>query len=218
VPYKVALDHESKPRRGYFPVIWEAPSVVEACLRARRPALLLNDRPQPGLSATYLDSVSIDDFSGGAGAAQLLMRSTGEEMRRLAVLAGPEADARSVARVGGFLSVIQSAEVIHAGSWYFEDGYRAAARVVEAGPAGVFCANDRLADAVRSWCADQGRQAPPLVGFDDAPVAEKIGLTTMAIPWDEFIAGAAELIKRRVGGDAGGARQLILTPRPVVRS
>jgi hypothetical protein len=35
-------------------------------------ALLLNDRPRPGLEAALLDSISIDDFSGGASAAQLL--------------------------------------------------------------------------------------------------------------------------------------------------
>lgn len=218
IPYKIGWQDEVKTRRGYFPVLWEAHPAMEACLKNRKPALLLNDRPRPGLTANLLDSVSIDDFSGGAGAAQLLLRFAGGSARGLAVLAGPVGDSRSQARCAGFLSVVPGAPVVSAGSWFFEDGYHAAPGALLRGPRGLFCANDRLADAVCSWCRDKGQTPPPLVGFDDAPVAETLGLTTMAIPWEEFIGGAGELIKRRMNGDTGAARQLIFMPRPVVRS
>lgn len=217
VPYRVSWGEDSKVRRSYFPVLWEVPQIVEACLKANRPSLLLNDRPQPGLSATFLDSVSIDDFSGGAGAGELLIRGAGGA-QGLAVMTGPESDPRSRARVAGFLTVVPEAEVFDSGGWYFENGYKLTAEMMQHEIRGVFCANDRLADAVWWWCRDHETPLPTLVGFDDAPVAEKIGLTTMAIPWDEFITGAGNLIKRRMQGDVGAARQLILTPRPVVRT
>lgn len=207
-----------KVRRGYFPVLWEAAPVLAACLAAKKAALLLNERPAPGLSASFLDSVSIDDFSGGAGAAQLLLRELGGVGQDTIILGGPLDDPRSQARCGGFLSIVSGAPIVAAGSWFFEDGYRVAPQIWQKSPRGLFCVNDRLAESVIQWCRDNGKIAPPMVGFDDAPVAESLGLTTMAIPWDEFIFEAAELVKKRVNGDAGAARQVILTPRPVVRS
>src|SRR5579871_6024762 len=71
-------DEEPDLNPDRFPVLWEAPGTLERCLRQHRAALLLNDRPPPGLSAAFLDSVSIDDFSGGASAAQLLLRGLPE--------------------------------------------------------------------------------------------------------------------------------------------
>ena len=38
----------------------------------KRPALLINDRPPPGLHSLQIDSVSTDDYSGGVCAAQLI--------------------------------------------------------------------------------------------------------------------------------------------------
>ena len=206
-----------KIRRGFFPVLWESPRFVESCLKANRPAILLNDRPAPGLSATFLDSVSIDDFSGGAGAAQLLFRAN-ENGKNWAIVGGLEGDVRSQMRVAGAQSVLKNASVLSAGGWYFEDGYRVAPQVLGAGGDGIFCANDRLAHAISTFAREENRKLPTIVGFDDAPIAEKIGLTTMAIPWDELIFEAAQIIKKRMNGDNAGARQLILTPRPIVRN
>jgi hypothetical protein len=203
-------------RARYFPVVWEAPRVLDECVREKRGALLLNDRPRPGLAAAWFDSVSIDDFSGGVCAAQLLLEGAGQQPE-LAVLAGPDEDPRSSARRDGFLSLAAGASVVEAGSWFLEDGYARAEQVVAQGTHGVFCCNDRLAQAVEGWCRDKGVPRPRIVGFDDAPVAEELNLTTIAIPWDEVIAGAVELAKRRLGGDASAARQLIVTPRPIVR-
>lgn len=203
--------------RDYFPVIWECPPAVETCIGQRRAGLLLNDRPQPGMGAAFLDSVSIDDYSGGACAAELLGGNGSRGKKRLAVLSGPSGDARSDARRDGFLSLVPHAAVVPAGSWYFEDGYKVAGAAVRAGSDGLFCCNDRLAEAVITHCRDHQVKPPRLVGFDDAPVAEQLNLTTIAIPWGELIAGAADLIKQHLNGSLTAARQLIFTPRPVMR-
>jgi DNA-binding LacI/PurR family transcriptional regulator len=57
-----------------------------------------------------------------------------------------------------------------------------------------------------------------VVGFDDAPVAEALNLTTIAIPWHEMVAGAVDIIRRRMNGHTGAAAKLIFAPRPVMRA
>ncbi len=200
-----------------FPVLWESPLAGNKCASANRSALLLNDRPQPGLDAAFLDSVSLDDFSGGVCAAQLLLRGSRTSTNGFAVLTGPADDRRSNQRRDGFLSVVPRATVIVAGSWFFEDGYARATRTIEAARAGLFCCNDRLAESIITYCQSNDVALPRLVGFDDAPVSERLNLTTIAVPWDEMITGAIGLIKRRLTGEPRVARQLILTPRPVIR-
>jgi hypothetical protein len=200
----------------HFPLIWECPALIDRCAADRRPALLLNDRPPSGLASVYIDSVSTDDFSGGACAAQLL-RDRASRRMQLAILSGPTGDARSCARVDGFTSVLP-AKVIAATGWYLEDGLRVCARAVEAGRDGVFCCNDRLAESVVRHCDRHRIVRPPLVGFDDAPVAERLNLTTIAIPWAEMCGGAVSVIKRRLSGDPATASQQIFAPRPVIRA
>jgi hypothetical protein len=215
---------------GFLPVLWEAPALRDECVRARRAGLLLNERPQPGLEASWFDSVSIDDFSGGACAAQLLLERESSSTEKgpratrkyLCVLAGPSSDARAVARRDGFLTLCQKhpkarVQVLEARGWFFEDGRALAQEVVRAGSGGIFAGNDRLAHAVATWCDENTIQRPPLVGFDDAPVAQAEDLTTIAIPWGEVVGGAVEILKKRLGGDTGAPRQLIVTPRPIVR-
>ena len=199
-----------------FPVLWEAGVALQNCLKNRRAALLLNDRPPPGLDAGNLDSVSIDDYWGGVCAAQLLLRGL-DAQARIAVLTGPESDSRSCQRRDGFRSLARAARVVSAGSWFYEDGLRVAGEAMRLGRDGLFCANDRLAEAVLAHCQEQNVACPRLVGFDDAPIAAALNLTTIAIPWEEMIAEAVETIRRRLAGDVSAARQRIVTPRPVLR-
>ncbi len=198
-----------------LPLIWDDEATLRRCLDRRRSAVLLNERPPSAIESVFIDSVSVDDFAGGAYAAQLLERQ--RRRGRIAILAGPASDPRSQARIAGCLSRVR-ATVVHAASWYVDEGLAVAGRAVQAGPGGVFCANDRLAEAVHRWCRAEGRPRPPLVGFDDAPVAEELGLTTIAIPWEELAAAAAALVRRRLGDDSATATHVVLSPRPVVRT
>lgn len=198
---------------GRYPIIWEQASLAEAVAATRRFVLILEDRPVRGLAASYADSVSVDDFSGGVAAGEWLRDQVGGA--RCAVLAGPEKDARNRLRVAGFLSVQPRARVVKAGSWFYEEGVKAAPRVLEY--AGVFCANDRLAAAVVDEARRLARKQPALVGFDDAPVAEQLNFTTIAIPWDDVVAAAVSVAQRRMNGDMRTAAGLIFSPRPLVR-
>lgn len=200
----------------HLPVIWECPPALAAISAGRRRALLLNDRPASGIDSVYIDSVSTDDFSGGALAAQLLLQRVRPGRSRFLVLAGPPDDPRSRARVAGFLSILR-AETIHAGGWYLEDGLKLASRVLAREPAGIFCCNDRLAQAILSVCDAQQKPRVPIVGFDNAPIAEQLHLTTIAIPWEELAAGAIAVLRKRLAGDPATASHQIFAPRPILR-
>jgi DNA-binding transcriptional regulator YhcF (GntR family) len=198
-----------------IPIVWELPAVTAACAAAERQAILINQRPASGFESLYVDSVSTDDFSGGAVAAQLL-RDRAAKRRGFAVVAGPEDDARSRARQEGFQSIVHAA-VVRAGSWFFDHGYRAAERALKVGKGGLFCVNDQLAAGVIAWAAEHGQPRPPIVGFDDAPIAERLNLTTISLPWDEMLEGVVRAVKRRLAGDRAATSHQMFHPRPIVR-
>jgi hypothetical protein len=198
-----------------FPVLWEAPRALENCRLETRRALLLNAYPAPGLDATLLDSVSLDDYFGGCCAADLLRRRASDRFG-FAVVSGPD-DARSNNRLAGFLSKVPDAAVIPAGDWYMESGLAVAAEALRRGAAGIFCVNDRLAQAILIHAREHGYKRPPLVGFDNAPIASDLNLTTIAIPWGEMAADAVHIIERRMTGDDSAARRRLISPQPIVR-
>jgi len=204
-------------RGDRLPVMWEAPHALARCIERQRWGLLINDRAPFGMRSQRIDSVSLDDFSGGACAAELLVGRRKRARRgRYAVLAGPRDDRRNRQRVEGFTSLLK-ARVVYAGGWYFEDGRRAAGEAVRFARDGLFCCNDRLAEAALACCRDEDIPPPPIVGFDNAPVAERLNLTTIAIPWQELIGDVTALIRRRLRGDTAASSQRIIAPRPLVR-
>jgi DNA-binding transcriptional regulator YhcF (GntR family) len=204
-------DEEALVEDHWLPVLWECPRTMDALANARRFLLVINDTPPPGLASNFVDCVACDDFSGGAAAAELL-RGAGLAAHS-AILAGPEEDHRSRQRVAGFQSVFNSARVFWAESWDAEASAKLAPRIAKGRFAGVFCCNDRLAEGLVVSGVDVA-----IVGFDDAPVAEALDLTTIAIPWREMVAGAVDIIRRRMNGHAGSAAKLIFAPRPVMRA
>jgi hypothetical protein len=207
---------DATPALDRLPVVWECPVASAGAIDRRRPAILIDDRPHRGLESLFIDSVWTDDFSGGACAAQLLATQT-RAARGFTVLAGPDDDPRSRMRVEGFLSVLP-ATVISAGAWFFAEGLAAADKVIATQPVGLFCCNDQLAAAVIKFCREQRVAPPPLVGFDDAPIAETLNLTTIGIPWDELVDGVVRIAKRRLAGDRSTSSHQMFHPRPVIRA
>jgi DNA-binding transcriptional regulator YhcF (GntR family) len=209
-----------------YPIIWERPEAVDLAIRLKRPALVLNARPPAGIGATLIDSVSVDDFSGGAYAAQHLMaRPVGanaakpkKRSRRaeFAVLAGPSHDQRSAARVAGFLSVAP-ATIVNSTTWFYEDALDVADRALASGRDGIFCCNDRLAQALVRRATDRARPRPRLVGFDDAPIARWLNLTTIAIPWEELVDAVIGAIRRKQASPASAAIAQLVSTRIVLR-
>jgi Transcriptional regulators len=59
--------------------------------------------------------------------------------------------------------------------------------------------------------------APAVIGFDNAPVAETLGLSTIGIPWEEVARVATAVIKKRLDGQTEHASAIVLPPVPVMR-
>jgi len=204
-------------RPDYLPVFWECGDLVTRMANERRFCILLQDSPPPGLGASYVDCVRTDDYSGGVCAAQVLLKKV-PFARRLTVVAGPEQDLRSSRRVNGFRSLVPEARIIQAKGWYLEHGRACAASVLERPVEGVFCCNDRLAQGLLEEFEARGIASPPyVVGYDNAPIAEALHLTTIAIPWDQFAQETLALVRNRLEGDSSPARQIILALRPHIR-
>lgn len=202
-------------RPEFFPVIWECGAVALPRLDAGCYALLLNELAPAGVAGTFIDTVAADDFSGGVCAAEIF-QSRG--YTRSTVLAGPQSDPRSVRRVEGFRSLLPKAKVIWADGWFFGDGFKAASRLpLKEKESVVFCCNDRLAEGVLRYCKKERIAAPELIGFDDAPIAEALDLTTISIPWSEMVDASIAIIRKRLRGDTSTSTRQILAPRPVMR-
>jgi len=213
IPVELRRNPGSRPHPQFYPIVWDCPEVLDALAGTGRYALLLHQEPPPGLRASFVDSVSIDDFSGGVAAAEwLALRGDFPNVR---LLAGPREDPRSRRRVEGFLSACSGARVSWCAGWYIEDGLLAARRVASADA--VFCGNDRLAEALIRHCRENGKTVPEIIGFDDAPVASELGFSTVAIPWEETAAAAVKIALRRLAGEPHPAARLVISPRPLTR-
>ena len=93
-----------------------------------------------------------------------------------------------------------------------------AEQVLRSARSGIFCVNDQLAAGVLGWCRDRKRRVPPIVGFDDAPIAEQLNLTTIGLPWDEMLDGVIRTAKRRLAGDRSASSHQMFHPKPTIRS
>lgn len=160
--------------------------------------------------------MTVDDLGGGVMAGEILR----DRFHCIApvYLSGPSHDPRSQLRGTGFQQIFPQASVINAETWFRESGEKAYPAVLRRKPDGIFCANDRLAEGLWRSAQDAGRKLPPLVGFDDAPVARQLGLTTVAIPWRETIQAVMRVIKERLNGSQTAAARIVISPYPIVRS
>jgi hypothetical protein len=211
IPFRVVFDDQTDvvvPSHWYA-VLWEWTISDTASS-----GLILHRRPAAGIDSTRWDSVSVDDYSGGVCAAQALGAQVSSGSNWV-VMAGPAEDDRSRARVAGFTSLLPS-KVVHAG-WFSEDGERAATEVLDALPSGIFCANDRLAEGLIRFGKCNQVSLPPLIGFDDAPIAAKLGLTTIAIPWFEMTAAAISTARQRLLRPGTTGTHHVVAPRPILR-
>ncbi len=227
IPFRTAWTDAGRARHpNLLPVFWElqAAEGEEYATSDGAYALILNDRRIAGLEASRVDTISTDDYSGGVCAAEVLLthaklQDSPERQSRVMILAARADDARSEDRVDGFRSLLPvgRSRIVEAGSWNREDGTRAAGALLARSPSAIFCCNDRLAEGVVRYARREKIALPPIVGFDNAPIAEELNLTTIAVPWQEIVATATEIIKKRMAGNRAMARRQVFAPSPIVR-
>lgn len=215
IAYRIQFAEKATGFEGNaHPVLWEA-DPGEIARATGHYWTLLNNRPEPGLAAAFCDSISVDDFSGGVAAGQVI-RDTGR--RSALIISGPQTDPRSRNRVAGLRQVFPDATILAADGWEIAPDSSIPREVASLAPAALFTANDRLAEGILGHFSAQGLAPPFTVGFDDAPIAARLGISTIAIPWAEIRASAIEMLKRRLAGDASTGRSIVLSPRAVRRT
>jgi DNA-binding transcriptional regulator YhcF (GntR family) len=198
-----------------YPVLWESPRLLNDLAANSRFSLVLHEKPPPGLGSLFTDSISVDDFSGGIVAGQIISRYSPQGPT---VIGGPATDVRSQNRINGFRQIFPEARVIETGTWFFRSAVRNLAAPLRAlRPDALFCCSDRLAEAALV-CYEVSKTTPPLViGFDNAPIAETLGLSTIGIPWEEIARTASSVIKKRLEGSTDHAIAIVIPPVPVMR-
>jgi DNA-binding transcriptional regulator YhcF (GntR family) len=218
LPFEVTFGGRARKHiaEDAYPVLWELPRLMHDLSADYRFSLVVHDKPPAGIGSLFTDSISVDDFSGGISAAQVLSRYSPQ---RPVVIGGPASDRRSQNRINGFRQIFPSAQVIAAGTWFFRPALQKIAAPLSSVQAdAIFCCSDRLAEATVA-CYEKFRISPPIViGFDNAPIAESLGLSTIGIPWEEVARVATAIIKNRLDGRTDHASAIVLPLVPVIRS
>lgn len=165
-----------------------------------------------GNPAPDVPSIGSANWSGGVTAARHLI-SLGHE--RIAVITGPEEMMSARARLSGFLSGMDLAELnvpealIVQGQYHREDGVRAGMQLLTLPdrPSAIFAGNDLQALGVYEAARTLGISIPQelsVVGYDDLELAKWVGppLTTVRQPLSEMAEQATRIVLG-VGADDG---------------
>jgi len=164
--------------------------------------LVCVDYPQVGAPA-----LTVDNVEAGKVATQHLLDGGGEHP---ALITGPSRALAFRQREEGFNAVAgPQAPQVRAEAVTIEAGRAAAALLLDGHPDidALVCVNDMLAVGALQEVRARGRRVPEdvqLIGFDDQPLMDVIGLSTIRQPMEEFGAWAARSIAALLGrGDAG---------------
>lgn len=162
-----------------------------------------------GLDTGLFDSVSIDNFGAAYQAVAHLLelghrrigfigKAIGESLERESSELRRQGMRQALADHG----IEQDPELEVAGEFSIESGRAALSSLLDGSPpTAVFCASDEMAIGAMWGASDAGLSVPgdlSIVGFDDQPVAEAVGLTTVHQPVTTMAARAASLVLARV--------------------
>lgn len=188
---------------------------VPVVLCAARP-----DRAATGWSR--VDSVILDNDTAMRG---LIRHLVGQGFRRLVYLAGPPDNFDAVARARAFRAAAARNPALRCtvmpGGLVREDGVRAA-RALPDSALDMRCAfvafNDSVAWGFLEGCRQRrpGRRWPvAITGWDDSPVGDEAGLTSVAIPAYELGRAAAGLLLRRLASRTASAPRRLVMKQPL---
>lgn len=178
--------------------------------RAGIPVVVI-DYPLPGVP-----SVTVDNAKGAAMAARHLLAAGAT---RLGFLCGPSAALAFRDRERGFREVAgDDAPMVRADSLSVEAGRSAAKRLLAEHPDvdGIATVNDVLAVGALEELRAAGCAVPDdiqVIGFDDQPLIDVIGVTTVRQPMERFGAWGARAVRELLEqpGTAPASEELELT-------
>jgi LacI family transcriptional regulator, repressor for deo operon, udp, cdd, tsx, nupC, and nupG len=186
------------------------------------PSIVVGERLDSGFS------LGIDDELGGELATMHLIE-LGHTKIGLVGGQSPTASFSPVAelrRRGALRALMNNQLEIsseHSGMFTIEGGYAAVRNLLElptqGRPTALFCFSDEMAFGALQAARELGVSIPnelSIIGFDDHPVAESVGLTTIHQPVRELGRRAAERVLQATAGDLTREHELLpieLVPR-----
>ncbi|HEY1625400.1 MAG TPA: LacI family DNA-binding transcriptional regulator [Streptosporangiaceae bacterium] len=157
-----------------------------------------------------LPSVGATNWAGGLAATEHLL-SLGH--RRIGAIGGPGDHLCSRARLDGYRSALERAEVrfdlalVRHGEFQHEGGFIRGGELLDLAspPTAIFAGNDQQAFGVYEAARRRGLRIPQdlsVVGFDDLPVARWVSppLTTVRQPLTEMGSAAAQMLGELIDG------------------
>lgn len=167
--------------------------------------------------------VDVDGASGTAAATRHALAAGS----RVAFLGWPAGSGTGDDRERGWRSALDTAGA-SGPRWVSEERVDLArgvvARALAAGPVdAIVCASDSLAIGAQLAATDAGRPGLPIVGFDNTPAAEALGLSSVEQLPERVAAGALDLLMGATGTvvsprpTASGSAHVLVEPRLVVR-
>jgi DNA-binding LacI/PurR family transcriptional regulator len=196
-------------------------SVLKPLLQGGVPvALLAREFP-----SVVVPSVVVDDYAGGAAAAEHLI-SLGH--RHLAVLAEQDSISSSRERVRGFRHTAEAAGITLDPAFVLSSGIKEGKNKAQEllqrddRPTAIFCCNDMLAIGALRAAKEMGLRIPQdcsIVGFDDTVLASVTDppLTTIAQPIEQMGQTAVQLLIRQIGQPGEQPERVVLTPSLSIR-
>jgi DNA-binding LacI/PurR family transcriptional regulator len=148
---------------------------------------------------------------------------------RIGLISWPEGFRIGDARTAGYYKAMQSAGLPIQESWVahtpntFDHSFDATHQILSSKPrpTAIVCANDIMAFGARRYLESMGLEAGTdvaLVGYDDTPVAELLGLTSVRQPIAVIASKVVELLLAEIAHQRPVEHQIMLEPSLVVRS
>lgn len=182
-----------------------------------------------GLDTGRVDAVFVDNMAAGKAAVAHLI---GHGHRRIGFVGGNigeslELESAEQRRQGAVAALREhdmelERELVAPGAFSVGGGREAMEHLLAVGPpTAVFCASDEMAIGA-VWAAREAGLAVPgglsVVGFDDQPVAEAFGLTTVAQPVGAMAARAAAMVLDRLEQPGKGPARVEMPTHLQVRA
>lgn len=171
------------------------------------------------------DAVITDDYHGAYEAVSHLARAG---RKRIGLISGPLKVSNAKERCAGFQDALKAEglpveqDLVIEGDYRLESGYRAGHSMFSRRPDGIYVANHLMTVGLLKAADEMGLRCPEdfgLVSFDDYPWLGifRPRLTTVELPKHQLGSEAAELLIRRIAGDASKPALIKLQPELRIR-
>jgi len=180
-----------------------------------------------GTTSPSVPTVGSNNWSGGLVATRHLLELG---HRRVAIIAGPTDVLCSRARIAGYRSAHEEAdlpvdpELVRHGNFHLDAGFRHGCELLDRPdrPTAIFAGSDMQALGVLRAARQLGLSVPrdlSVVGYDDLPLAEWVGpsLTTVRQPLREMAGAATRMLLALARGEKPQSTRIDLATELIVR-